>query len=133
MQKGLRNAGIDVSEVDYINAHGTATEANDVVETKAIKAIFGEKAHRLAVSSTKPVTGHLMGAAGAIETIVCALSIHRQEIPLYAQPRGAGAGVRSRLREGGAPALPHPGGHEFEQRLWRQELVPGTAEIRGVT
>jgi len=81
IQKGLRNAGVDISEVDYINAHGTATEANDLVETKAIKAIFGKEAHRIAVSSTKPVTGHVMGAAGAIESVVCALAIYHKEIP----------------------------------------------------
>ena len=76
-QRGHRR----LEQVDYINAHGTATEANDMVETKAIKAIFGAHAYRLAVSSTKPITGHLMGAAGALETVVCALAIHHQEIP----------------------------------------------------
>lgn len=89
MQKAIRNAGIHPDEVDYINAHGTATEANDVVETKAIKRVFGAHAQRLAVSSTKPVTGHLLGAAGALETVVCALALHHQEIPLtlnHAEP-----------------------------------------------
>src|SRR5687768_141120 len=69
MSKALRHAGIHTIEVDYINAHGTATEANDIVETKAIKDLFGPHAYRIAVSSTKPVTGHLMAAAGAVETI----------------------------------------------------------------
>jgi len=82
IQKGMRAAQIDPEEIDYVNAHGTATDANDIVETKAIKRFFGPHAHRLAVSSTKPVTGHLLGAAGALETVVCALSIHHQEIPL---------------------------------------------------
>jgi 3-oxoacyl-[acyl-carrier-protein] synthase II len=82
IQKGMRQAGIDPEEVDYINAHGTATDANDIVETKAIKRFFGPHAYRLAVSSTKPVTGHLLGAAGALETVVCALALHHQEIPL---------------------------------------------------
>ena len=82
IQKGMRAAQIDPEEIDYINAHGTATDANDIVETKAIKRFFGPHAHRLAVSSTKPVTGHLLGAAGALETVVCALTIHHQEIPL---------------------------------------------------
>ncbi|MEI9895671.1 MAG: beta-ketoacyl-[acyl-carrier-protein] synthase family protein [Chthoniobacter sp.] len=72
IQKAVRQAQIDVEQVDYINAHGTATEANDIVETKAIKRFFGSQAYRLAVSSTKPITGHLLGAAGALETIVCA-------------------------------------------------------------
>ncbi len=82
IQKAVRQAQIDPDEVDYINAHGTATEANDIVETKAIKKFFGAHAYRLAVSSTKPITGHLLGAAGALETIICALSLHHQEIPL---------------------------------------------------
>ncbi len=82
MQKALRDAGADSEKVDYINAHGTATEANDVVETKAIKKFFGAHAYRLAVSSTKPVTGHLLGAAGALESVVCALAIYHEEMPL---------------------------------------------------
>lgn len=82
MEKALRRARLDVTEVDYINAHGTATEANDLVETRAIKRLFGPHAWKLAVSSTKPVTGHLMGAAGALETVVCVLAVHHQEIPL---------------------------------------------------
>lgn len=82
MQKALRDARIDGDAVDYINAHGTATDANDRVETLAIKRLFGSHAHRLAVSSTKPVTGHLLGASGALETVVCALAIHHQEIPM---------------------------------------------------
>jgi 3-oxoacyl-[acyl-carrier-protein] synthase II len=67
--------------VDYINAHGSATPLNDPVETRAIKTVFREHAKRLAISATKPVTGHLMGASGAIETMICALSIWHQEIP----------------------------------------------------
>ena len=82
IQKAMRQAQIDADSVDYINAHGTATEANDVIETKAIKRFFESHAHRLAISSTKPVTGHLLGAAGALETVICALAVHRQEIPL---------------------------------------------------
>ncbi|HYR57771.1 MAG TPA: beta-ketoacyl-[acyl-carrier-protein] synthase family protein, partial [Chthoniobacteraceae bacterium] len=70
IQKAFRNAGIDADAVDYINAHGTATDANDVIETKAIKRFFGPHAYRLAISSTKPVTGHLLGAAGALETVI---------------------------------------------------------------
>jgi 3-oxoacyl-[acyl-carrier-protein] synthase II len=82
VEKAIRHAGINPDEVDYINAHGTATEANDIVETKAIKRFFGSHAYRLAVSSTKPITGHLLGAAGALETVVCALALQHQEIPL---------------------------------------------------
>ncbi len=89
IQKAIREAQIDPEDVDYINAHGTATEANDIVETKAIKRFFGPHAYRLAVSSTKPITGHLLGAAGALETVVCALAVHHQEIPMtlnHAEP-----------------------------------------------
>jgi 3-oxoacyl-[acyl-carrier-protein] synthase II len=89
MQKGLRAANVDVTQIDYINAHGTATDANDLVETKAIKAIFGSHARQVAVSSTKPVTGHLMGGAGALETIVCALALDREMIPMTANLREA--------------------------------------------
>jgi 3-oxoacyl-[acyl-carrier-protein] synthase II len=81
MEKAFRNARIHPDEVDYINAHGTATEANDVAETRAIKRMFGSRARQIAISSTKPVTGHLLGAAGAIETVVCALALHHREIP----------------------------------------------------
>lgn len=82
MEKALRDARIAPEEIEYINAHGTATEANDVVETRAIQRFFGAHAQRLAVSSTKPITGHLLAAAGALETIVCALAINRQMIPM---------------------------------------------------
>ncbi len=82
MEKALRKARLHATEVDYINVHGTATEANDLVETRAIKRLFGSHAKRLAVSATKPVTGHLLAAAGAVETIVCTLALHHQEIPL---------------------------------------------------
>ncbi len=81
VSKALRHAQTDITEIDYINAHGTATEANDAVESKAIKKIFGRDAYRIAVSSTKPITGHLMAAAGAVETVTTALAIYHQVIP----------------------------------------------------
>jgi 3-oxoacyl-[acyl-carrier-protein] synthase II len=81
LQKALRHARVQPDEVDYINAHGSATPLNDPVETRAIKTVFREHAKRLAVSATKPVTGHLMGASGALETTVCALALWHQEIP----------------------------------------------------
>lgn len=81
MEKALRRARIHPEQVDYINAHGTATQANDPIETSAIKAVFGTHARRVAISSTKPITGHMMGASGAIETAVCALALKHQEIP----------------------------------------------------
>ena len=81
MEKALRDAGLAPSAVNYINAHGTATPANDTAETRAIGTHFGVQARRLAVSSTKGVTGHLLAAAGALETVVTALAIHHQVIP----------------------------------------------------
>jgi len=80
LEKALRRARLHPTEVDYINAHGSATPLNDPIETKAIKRVFKEHARRLAVSATKPVTGHMMGSSGAIETVICALTIWHQEI-----------------------------------------------------
>ena len=75
MKAALNSAGLRPEEVDYINAHGTSTELNDKNETEAIKSVLGEHAYRIPISSTKSMTGHLIGAAGAVETIVCALTI----------------------------------------------------------
>jgi 3-oxoacyl-[acyl-carrier-protein] synthase II len=80
MRWALRNAGIDACEVDYINAHGTSTPLNDRTETLAIKEVFGEHAARVPISSTKSMIGHPMGAAGAVEAIVCALTIQGEWI-----------------------------------------------------
>lgn len=81
MSESLRDAGVDPTVVDYINAHGTSTELNDVNETKAIKTVFGEHAYKLAISSTKSMTGHLLGAAGAIEAIATVLAIKNSIVP----------------------------------------------------
>jgi 3-oxoacyl-[acyl-carrier-protein] synthase II len=77
----LRSGGIDPLEVDYINAHGTSTPYNDATETHAIKRVFGEHAARMAVSSTKSMTGHLLGAAGGVEAVYSALALHHQCLP----------------------------------------------------
>ncbi|MCI0504693.1 MAG: beta-ketoacyl-ACP synthase II [Gammaproteobacteria bacterium] len=81
MELAMRNAKINPHEVDYINAHGTSTPAGDKGETHATKAAFGNHAKKLAISSTKSMTGHLLGAAGGIEAIFCALSIRDQVAP----------------------------------------------------
>jgi 3-oxoacyl-[acyl-carrier-protein] synthase II len=81
MRAALARAGIGPEEVDYINAHGTSTPLNDKFESQAIESVFGEHARRLAVSSTKSMTGHLMGAAGALEGFVCAMAVHTGCIP----------------------------------------------------
>jgi 3-oxoacyl-[acyl-carrier-protein] synthase II len=81
MRAALARGGIRPDEVGYLNAHGTSTPLNDPAETAAIRAVFGEHANRLAVSSTKSMTGHLMGAAGALETAVCAFAVRDQVLP----------------------------------------------------
>ncbi|MEW6301287.1 MAG: beta-ketoacyl-ACP synthase II [Thermodesulfobacteriota bacterium] len=81
MRMALRSGGIHPTEVDYINAHGTSTPYNDATETQAIKCVFGEHAARLAVSSTKSMTGHLLGAAGGVEAVYSALALYHECIP----------------------------------------------------
>jgi 3-oxoacyl-[acyl-carrier-protein] synthase II len=81
MRLALKDARITPIDVDYINAHGTSTEYNDANETTAIKAVFGEQAAKLAVSSTKSMTGHLLGAAGAVEGVFSALALHHGMLP----------------------------------------------------
>ncbi len=81
MEKAYRGAGLPPTTTDYVNVHGTANVSNDLAETRAIKTFFGSHARRLSVSSTKPVTGHLLAAAGALETVVCTLAIVNQTIP----------------------------------------------------
>jgi 3-oxoacyl-(acyl-carrier-protein) synthase len=80
-EMALRKAQIDPDRIGYVNAHGTATPMNDRVETAALKSVFGKHAYRLAVSSTKSMTGHLMGAAGAVEAIFSVLALHEQVLP----------------------------------------------------
>ncbi len=81
MRMGLQNAGLNPEDVSYINAHGTSTPQGDIAETEAIKTVFGAHARRLAVSSTKGATGHMLGAAGAAEMIVCAKAIQTDTVP----------------------------------------------------
>jgi 3-oxoacyl-[acyl-carrier-protein] synthase II len=81
MRAALRRGGLEPEDVDYINAHGTSTPLGDLAETKAIKDVFGEHAYELAVSSTKSVMGHTFGAAGAIEAMMCVLSIRDGVLP----------------------------------------------------
>jgi 3-oxoacyl-[acyl-carrier-protein] synthase II len=80
MVRALKDAMISPQDVSYINMHGTSTGAGDVAETKAIKTAFGEYAQKLAASSTKSMTGHLLGAAGGIEAVICGLSIQHNEL-----------------------------------------------------
>jgi 3-oxoacyl-[acyl-carrier-protein] synthase II len=81
MRRAMKDAGVTAADIDYINAHGTSTPANDLNETKAIKAVFGECAKKIHVSSTKSMTGHMLGAAGAVEFIFCGLATRDSVIP----------------------------------------------------
>ncbi|TCZ80224.1 beta-ketoacyl-[acyl-carrier-protein] synthase II [Paenibacillus albiflavus] len=81
MIKAIKDAGIDPSEVDYINAHGTSTPVGDISETTAVKKALGEHAYQVAISSTKSMTGHLLGAAGGVEAVICGLTIEHGIIP----------------------------------------------------
>ncbi|MDA8402631.1 MAG: beta-ketoacyl-ACP synthase II [Desulfobacteraceae bacterium] len=81
MQAALNDAGISPDQIDYINAHGTSTQMNDLCETLAIKSVFKEHAYRLAVSATKSMTGHLLGGGGGVEAVYTALTIHNGIIP----------------------------------------------------
>jgi 3-oxoacyl-[acyl-carrier-protein] synthase II len=81
MRAAIEDAGLDYQQIDYINAHGTSTELNDLYESRAIKTVFKEYAHSLAVSSTKSMTGHLLGGAGGVETVFTALVVDNDLIP----------------------------------------------------
>jgi 3-oxoacyl-[acyl-carrier-protein] synthase II len=81
MQYAIKDAGIRPEDIDYINAHGTSTPINDPYETKVIKSVFGDHAYKLAVSSTKSMTGHLLGAAGAVEAIITVMALREGIIP----------------------------------------------------
>lgn len=81
MQDVLQDAGMTPADIDYINVHGTSTPLGDISEVKAIQEVFGQEAYRLNISSTKSMTGHLLGAAGIVEAIASVLAINRQEVP----------------------------------------------------
>ena len=81
MRRAIQDAGIDPSAIDYVNAHGTSTPQGDAVETCALKKVFGDRARTVAVSSTKSMTGHLLGGAGGLETAIVALAIREGIVP----------------------------------------------------
>src|SRR3546814_7484141 len=81
MRNALRDAEVNAEEIGYINAHGTSTPAGDLAETMAVKAALGDHAYRTMVSSTKSMTGHLLGAAGGVEAVFSAMALHTCVIP----------------------------------------------------
>ena len=81
MRNALEDAGMKPEEIDYINVHGTSTPVGDISEVKAIKEVFGENAYKLNISSTKSMTGHLLGATGALEAMICVKTIEEGIIP----------------------------------------------------
>ena len=81
MQRALADSQIEPDEIDYINVHGTSTPLGDIAETKAIQDLFGEHSYQLNISSTKSMTGHLLGAAGVVESIACIMSVKNNIIP----------------------------------------------------
>lgn len=93
MQMAINDAGIEPEKIDYINAHGTSTYYNDLYETMAIRSVFGENAKNVSISSTKSMTGHLLGASGAIEAIVCTLAIKDNFVPPTINLENPGEGM----------------------------------------
>jgi 3-oxoacyl-[acyl-carrier-protein] synthase II len=81
MRMALEDAGLRADQIGYVNAHGTSTQANDGSETQALKSVFGSRAYEVPVSSTKSMTGHTLGAAGAIEAIICVLAMRDGILP----------------------------------------------------
>jgi 3-oxoacyl-[acyl-carrier-protein] synthase II len=81
MNRALKDAGLQATDIDYINAHGTSTQIGDKTETIAVKKVFGEHAYKVAISSTKSMTGHLLGAAGGLESAIAALVVQNEEVP----------------------------------------------------
>ena len=128
----LADAGLGLEDVDYINAHGTSTTVNDKVETLAIKKVFGERAYKIPVSSTKSMMGHLIAAAGATELIICLLAIRDNVVPPTINYENARSGMRSGLHSQRRPRAPLRRGLDQQFRFRRPEHRPAGEPVRGL-
>ena len=97
MKYAIEDAGISITDIDYINVHGTATPLGDIAETSAIVKLFGEHAYKVNISSTKSMTGHLLGATGAMETVACIFAILTSTIPPTINHKHADPNIDSKL------------------------------------
>ena len=131
MQMAIDDAGIKPSEVQYINAHGTSTDLNDKYETQAIKTVFGDHAYKMAVSSTKSMTGHLLGAAGGVEAAYTVLTIYNQLMPPTINYEFPGPRLRSRLRSQHGPQGTNRNGAFQLIRFWRNQRNSCIQEMGG--
>ena len=125
MTAALREARVDPADIDYINAHGTSTRLNDLMETVAVKRVFGHRAASIPMSSQKSMIGHLIGASGAVEAAATALSLERGRRPSDHQPGHARPRLRPRLRPQHRPRDPAPNRHLQQLRLRRPERLAG--------
>ena len=131
MRMALRDAGIEPGDVDYINAHGTSTPQNDTAETAAVKAVFGEHAYDLVVGSTKSMTGHLLGAAGAVETVICIRACQTGRIPPTINFSERDETCDLDYAHDGMVERPVTIAPEQLIRVRRAQRLPGHQEIRG--
>ena len=122
MELAMKEGGVRPSEVDYINAHGTATHHNDLYETRAIKAAFGEAAENVVINSTKSMIGHLLGAAGGVEFVVCAKAVEENYIHQTVGTRETDEECDAGGKRGTLRAYQFPG-------LWRTQRQPASEEV----
>jgi 3-oxoacyl-[acyl-carrier-protein] synthase II len=98
MKEAMREAGLSTSDIDYINTHGTSTPVGDISEAKAIASLFGDNMNQIIVGATKSMTGHLLGAAGAIEAMCCVLSVKNNIIPPTINLKNRDQNIDPRMR-----------------------------------
>ncbi len=133
MRMALRKAaayGVTPDQIDYINAHGTATRLNDIGETMAIKQVLGEHAYNVRISSTKSMTGHLLGAAGALETIIGSQGDSDWQDPAHDQPAESRPRVRSELHAQRSCRGRRQGRAIQQLWLWRAQCLHHAAPLR---